>query len=681
MGPMPVPKGAQATPGRPMGPSSDSRVSTTASVTTASIARWIPATTILRRCQFILDDSRCQNGVYCDGVERCDPDLGCRRGSILDCNDDQTCTIDTCVEATRTCKHDLRDADDDGSPDGHCTVGGDCDDGDPTVNPKHVEVCGNGKDDNCDGKVDETTCQKPTHDTCLDPLLVAKTGIYELDTTAAAFDYPGTCAPMGAATRKDVVAALQLTGAPVDADIVAEAPGGTVAVGIGEECGVLASEIACGKGVLGKAGNQFARVRARSLPAGNYPVYVWVDRDEKVLLHVTLGPPTAPPTNETCGTAQPIALATPVIVSLVGTTKDLASRCGFEVGDLGLPVRSTRSVGRHGVRRVARRLRRSGRLDPPRSVLCAGGRDRLRVRGGRAELRARAPQGEILRGGLRRWPHRRAARGERRAPGASSGRRDLQRRAGARSQQDARYFAGRSHRRHRLRLRAQRRGRCRLRARARVGIRTCCSWNASRGRHRGAVSLALPSVRGGLVDKVCAKGGSLARSRLAARRTRGIVPRRRRDDVGNCPSSSRRSCAAAVPPTLVPFADTCATATAIPETGGFFQGNTANASADYSAGCDVTGVLRRRRRPDAEARAEPEEARRVRHEGSSYATLLDVRKGETCPGREMPGACSAGYLALRSFVDHVHAGVYWVQVDGYAGDEGTWFLDVHVVDP
>ena len=27
------------------------------------------------------------------------------------------------------------------------------------------------------------------------------------------------------------------------------------------------------------------------------------------------------------------------------------------------------------------------------------------------------------------------------------------------------------------------------------------------------------------------------------------------------------------------------------------------------------------------------------------------------------------------------AGTYWVQVDGYAGEQGTWFLDVRVLDP
>jgi hypothetical protein len=68
--------------------------------------------------------------------------------------------------------------------------------------------------------------------------------------------------------------------------------------------------------------------------------------------------------------------------------------------------------------------------------------------------------------------------------------------------------------------------------------------------------------------------------------------------------------------------------------------------------------------------------------GSTYTTLLDLRKGPECPGSEVVQGCSVGFNRSRSYVDRVlDAGEYFVQVDGYAGSAGSWFLDVYVVDP
>ncbi len=39
------------------------------------------------------------------------------------------------------------------------SVSGDCNDGNAAVNPGHVEICGNGIDDNCNGKLDEADGQ------------------------------------------------------------------------------------------------------------------------------------------------------------------------------------------------------------------------------------------------------------------------------------------------------------------------------------------------------------------------------------------------------------------------------------------------------------------------------------------------------------------------------------------
>jgi hypothetical protein len=64
---------------------------------------------------------------------------------------------------------------------------------------------------------------------------------------------------------------------------------------------------------------------------------------------------------------------------------------------------------------------------------------------------------------------------------------------------------------------------------------------------------------------------------------------------------------------------------------------------------------------------------------STYAVIVDVRRGGACPGDEIPGGCSAGYVPRRSFLDlDLDAGDYWVQIDGYAGASGTWTLDAFV---
>ena len=41
-----------------------------------------------------------------------------------------------------------------------------------------------------------------------------------------------------------------------------------------------------------------------------------------------------------------------------------------------------------------------------------------------------------------------------------------------------------------------------------------------------------------------------------------------------------------------------------------------------------------------------------------------------------------GYDAERSYLDlELPAATYYIQIDGYNGQLGPWFLDVHVVDP
>jgi hypothetical protein len=140
---------------------------------------------------------------------------------------------------------------------------------------------------------------------------------------------------------------------------------------------------------------------------------------------------------------------------------------------------------------------------------------------------------------------------------------------------------------------------------------------------------------------------------------------------------------AAVPATVVPFANACNDVLTIPATGGFFQGTTQNAQADFDAGCDQGGQPQGGAKDQLLRLVLPAPKRVVLDMlGSGYSTLLAVRTGAQCPGNQVIGGCAAGYYSERSFLDlELGAGTYYIQVDGYAGASGPWFLDVHVVDP
>lgn len=47
----------------------------------------------------------CDNGTFCDGVETCDPEVGCVEGAPPDCDDDNACTADSCDAAQDQCVH------------------------------------------------------------------------------------------------------------------------------------------------------------------------------------------------------------------------------------------------------------------------------------------------------------------------------------------------------------------------------------------------------------------------------------------------------------------------------------------------------------------------------------------------------------------------------------------------
>lgn len=61
-------------------------------------------------CRHEVDAAACDDGLFCDGVETCDVELGCLSGEPVTCDDSVDCTVDTCDEATRACHFETSDA-------------------------------------------------------------------------------------------------------------------------------------------------------------------------------------------------------------------------------------------------------------------------------------------------------------------------------------------------------------------------------------------------------------------------------------------------------------------------------------------------------------------------------------------------------------------------------------------
>lgn len=59
-------------------------------------------------CAHSTDDTRCDDGLFCDGIESCSLS-GCVMGTVP-CNDAVDCTHDRCLEASDDCAHDPDDA-------------------------------------------------------------------------------------------------------------------------------------------------------------------------------------------------------------------------------------------------------------------------------------------------------------------------------------------------------------------------------------------------------------------------------------------------------------------------------------------------------------------------------------------------------------------------------------------
>lgn len=628
----------------------------------------------LMRCRHTPDDSPCDDGVYCNGVEACDPRLGCGAGAPVSCSDSDSCTIDTCVETDHSCTHAPRDADGDGDPVWNCPGGGDCDDTDPSVSSKAREVCNNGKDDNCDGKIDEKPCLSPAHDTCADPLVLKVSGSSSLSLAATRLDYPTLCAPAGQQFR-DVVVALSVPPGPAqDIDVVAQTSATMVSLGTADRCGDAASA-RCAESFVSEDGS-VSRLHLYGVTPGNHTLYVAANAEGDVTLGVQFSAASAPPSNETCGTALALVPGVPQTAELASAQQDLSSQCASESGDL---------VYQFTLAEAADVRVFGDPLDPYgvpqlslRDAACSTKSAELTCRlGTPASLFARAlPAGQYFLSVGASGPTNVDLRLEESPASAAPADQGCENPPALTLGQtvDLTFtdhadavqlgcIAGAPDSSHSLTLNEP--------------SDVLLVERTSKG-DVGAVELALPT---------CAEQTRLACGTSMTSPVRahayGVAKGSYRavaESASGDPVSLTAFARAALPAKLVAFADDCGAPFEIPEIGGLFQGNTANANADYDAGCDV-GNHPKGGAPDQMLHLKLSAKSRVVLDmsGSTYSTLLSVRGGATCPGTELELACAAGYRPDRSFLDlDLDSGDYYVQVDGYAGESGAWWLDVYV---
>jgi hypothetical protein len=631
----------------------------------------------LRRCHFAPDDSACDDGDYCNGPEECIPAVGCRPGEPIACSDKDPCTVDACDEATDQCTHTDRDADGDGDPDGNCPSGGDCNDANPNISSLLPEVCGNGVDDNCNGKADEATCESPRYDTCAAPLDVDAPGSFALTTAAAHLDYAASCVVTGSRFHDLAVAIHVPDGDPVDVDLVLTGPAGaTIGIAAARKCGDTSSEIACGRGVPAPDNTPVARIRLRGLETGVYPVYVFSDLVGLVTLSVDYVVAKPQPANETCGTSVPIVPGTHVVAALVDAAVDLTTACGQPFGDLVYDFTLTEprdvrvfatALDAYGTPLLS--LRNSNCSDDGAEILChQDANDFLFHRALPAghyyvDVGATGPADiDVL---VETAPSTVAPANENcvGAPAIETGVTtpvDL-----ADHMDDVNVGCGVGM----------------VDAAVALSVKVESDVLVILGSSSGdtvSVSLNEPACTAAAL-RSCASGSAGPLRTTATAVAPGdyrIVVESRKANPVSVTSFIRPT----TPALLVPFSDDCAGVAEIPETGGSFQGNTSNSTDDFTASCDVGGSSPA---PDQLLHLKLTKQRRVVFDthGSDYATIVDVRTGATCPGTEMNGGCSAGYSTGRSFVDKtLPAGDYWVQLDGYDSSSGRWVLDVFTSD-
>ncbi len=635
----------------------------------------------LGRCRFTPDDSRCAAS-FCGGAQRCDVRLDCMAGDIESCSDGSSCTINVCDEDTQSCRHEPRDADGDGDPTHNCG-GGDCDDTDPNVSSSSSEVCGNHRDDDCDGQTDEADCATPEYDTCAAALEVTEPGYFDVDLTATKLDYPNDCATEAAGFRDAVLEIVLPEGGPYDLDVAAKIDSNLLALGTAPSCGDR-RRVSCVPSYDSPGGASVARLLRRGLAPGRYPLYVAADTEATPQVHVEWRSAEAGAGGLCEGAQPPAGEGAPLTFRLADYVIDGASICDPPerppVGDSPKPLSPVRTGDAYVSFSLAEPRdvvliaeAQNGLGVPLLSLLDASCKTELTCRQsqpGRLFVRA-LPAGDYVASVAATGPDDVSVRlqtSEVSGAPPGEGCADAQPlTAGAEqivdlsTHEDAVYtqcLPGAPDASFDFEL---------------DGKSDVALVGRFADGDEGGLSFASASCED---NRGCSTGGGTLRAvryGLSAGRYGALIESAQGNPVGI--SWFERPAAAGV---HVPFSDGCSSFITIPQTGGRFTGNTSNSFPDFQGGCDVGGQPEGGA-PDQILKLSLSRARRVIFDmiGSSYRTMLSVRQGPSCPGAELPRACAAGYRATRSFLDlRLEPGDYFVQIDGYAGDSGPWKLDV-----
>ena len=106
-------------------------------------------------CPICRSDSDCGDGLACNGIETCNLETySCEAGSPAVCDDNQSCTVDSCIDGDNnnySCNYIPIDIDNDG----FSLCDGDCDDSNNMTYPDADDIC-DAEDNDCDGSIDES---------------------------------------------------------------------------------------------------------------------------------------------------------------------------------------------------------------------------------------------------------------------------------------------------------------------------------------------------------------------------------------------------------------------------------------------------------------------------------------------------------------------------------------------